>query len=635
MNRRHFISTAALTGTAIALLDSLSAIGEINERASNHLLIEKLLREWCDGMLAAQINKPEDAKLHGALQCPACGFIHGRCIEAVYPFLYVAQLSGDDKYLDAGIRVFEWEKNVSANDGSWTVMPDPSSWKGITVFGVIALAETLKYHGSIIPVNVKERWIIRLTQAAEYVFKEFNLTFTNINYGFTAVYALYLTGHVLHKSEYIARSRELAVEVKKWFTVPNKLIFGEGKPSRKKSDKGLYPIDLGYNVEETLNGVVMYALEENDEALLALLKQSLEGHLEFMLPDGAWDNSWGTRQFKWTYWGSRTTDGCQPAYTLMAHLNPAFGTAAYQNFLLLNQCTSAGLIHGGLHYVSHGIQPCIHHTFAHAKSLATLLNKNKNLHLLNRRTPLPRSASYGIRVMPEVATYLIATGPWRGTVTAYDAVYKEHVQQATGGALALLWHKKTGPLFTASMANYKMVEVYNQQPDPDGEDFALTPHLETIIAGKRYSNLFDLKAEMSYKKNATGIEVIADLHLVDEDRNMPAQGALNYQLHYLFEADKVTIKAIKQNNVATYADIDLVLPVVSSGEETVTQPNDKTIQIKKKKGTVVLTSNVPLQIKITKKSRVFNLVPGMEAVPVIIRWDQFQKKEIHCTIEIM
>ena len=44
----------------------------------------------------------------------------------------------------------------------------------------------------------------------------------------------------------------------------------------------------------------------------------METHLEFMLPDGAWDNSWGTRSFKWTYWGGRTSDGFMGGYYLMA-----------------------------------------------------------------------------------------------------------------------------------------------------------------------------------------------------------------------------------------------------------------------------------------------------------------------------
>ena len=91
------------------------------------------------------------------------------------------------------------------------------------------------------------------------------MTFTNINYGFTSVYAFHLLGELLDKPIYLERSKELAAEVKNWFTEPNKLLFGEGKPSTKKSAKGLLAVDLGYNVEESLNGVVQYALAEKDE----------------------------------------------------------------------------------------------------------------------------------------------------------------------------------------------------------------------------------------------------------------------------------------------------------------------------------------------------------------------------------
>ena len=72
-------------------------------------------------------------------------------------------------------------------------------------------------------------------------------------------------------------------------------------------------VDLGYNVEESLQSLVLYGLLEQDEEVLATVTKALTTHAEFMLPDGAWDNSWGTRSYKWTYWGSRTSDGCQAA----------------------------------------------------------------------------------------------------------------------------------------------------------------------------------------------------------------------------------------------------------------------------------------------------------------------------------
>lgn len=93
--------------------------------------------------------------------------------------------------------------------------------------------------------------------------------------------------------------------------------------------------------------LVLYGLHTGDTTVLDAVKESLDAHLEFMLPDGGWDNSWGTRSFKWTYWGSRTSDGCQAGYGLMADWNPLYYKAAVQNTLLLKQCTENGLLHGG------------------------------------------------------------------------------------------------------------------------------------------------------------------------------------------------------------------------------------------------------------------------------------------------
>ena len=64
---------------------------------------------------------------------------------------------------------------------------------------------------------------------------------------------------------------------------------------------------------------------------------------EFLLPNGAWDNSWGTRNYKWSYWGSRTSDGCFPALMLLADLDPSFREAAWRNLYLMAACTHGQL----------------------------------------------------------------------------------------------------------------------------------------------------------------------------------------------------------------------------------------------------------------------------------------------------
>ncbi len=598
------------------------------------VMAESLLRQWCDGMLRELIIDPSKPDLNGTLNCPACGIVHSRSMDAIYPFMKMAQLTGDKKYIEAAKAVFNAGYNVTQSDGSWTVVPNPKTWRGITIFGAIATAEALHYHGHLLDEETRTQWTSRLAKAADFIYTNFTtLEYSNINYGATAIYGMYLLGETFHEQKYLDRAQELASNIKNYMTKPNYLLFGEGKPVMSLSAKGLHPVDLGYNVEESLSGLVFYALAVKDTALLNLAKKTLEGHLEFMLADGGWDNSWGTRQAKWTYWGSRTSDGCAPIFGSMAHLNPAFGTAAYMNTQLLQQCTHNGLLHGGPHYASHGVPPCVHHTFAHAKPLALMLDMGDKLPEITNSTPLPRALSQKSKYFPELDTWLVARGPWRATVSAYDFIYKPEVQQATGGSISVLWHNKVGMLLAASMAKYYKVEEYNMQNLPYNEDNVLTPRIETTIDGVVYSNTFDLTAKINCneKKKSTSLDI--DLQLKDKMREAHKSNALKYKLNYTFDNKKMIIKAQEIDN-SSKEKASMFLPIISQTGEKVTRINANKIEIEKKEGTVAIESNVALQIKKSTKDRIFNLVPGFEAVPVYVDLLAGSKTEVYCTISI-
>lgn len=130
--------------------------------------------------------------------------------------------------------------------------------------------------------------------------------------------------------------------------------------------------------------MVYYALMAKDTDLLTLVDRSMATHLEFMLPDGAWDNSWGTRSFKWTYWGGRTSDGFMGGYYAMAAQHPEYLEAIHRNIQLLKKATSEGLLYGGMHYRVSGIAPCIHHTFGHAKAITSFRTSSPEYHFFPR-----------------------------------------------------------------------------------------------------------------------------------------------------------------------------------------------------------------------------------------------------------
>jgi hypothetical protein len=422
-----------------------------------------------------------------------------------------------------------------------------------------------------------------------------------------------------------------------YFT-PNNLLFGEGHPQTAITAKKCRPVDLGYNVEESLPSLAQYALLTNDKPVLEKTIAALRAHMEFMLPDGAWDNSWGSRNYKWTWWGSRTSDGCHPAYVLLAEHEPKFREVAYRNLELMSACTHNNLLYGGPHYFEHGDQPCIHHTFTHAKSLATVLDSNAAATPSPRLT-IPRDEPYTIKSFPEIATHLAATGPWRATITNYDFEYVERVQSggggasggghASGGALSLLYHQQLGPILTASMTQYQMIEISNQQVHLDKPHMCLTPRIE--LTGKQtYTSLSDFEASTTFLLEQVGaakeISFLTQGRLLTASHQPPPNGEAHYHLKYNLTSSTVEITA--SVDAASQTPLQFILPVISSSNEAFTQPDPKTIRITKPKGTLTITTSAPQGFAPIPRERTFNLVPGFEAIPITIPMQPGQQIEI-------
>jgi len=597
---------------------------------AEHHLYTHTLQSWCDGLLAHQITNTDPA-LNGALLCPACAMIHGRCGDAVYPLLRVAHTTGQAKYLHAAIAVHEWsERNVSREDGSWVNDVTLSTWKGITVFKTIALCEAVHHHGAILPAATRAAWTARIARAAKFLDGFITLQTGNINYPITSTLAFTLCAHVLNEPRYLDRAKKLAHEALANFT-PAGLLFGEGHPFDVKSPKGCHPVDLGYNVEESLPALALYAILTNDQPVLDVVLKSMRTHLEFMLPDGGWDNSWGTRNYKWSYWGSRTSDGCQPALVFLAdHAGadgPMFREAAYRNLKLMAACTHNNLLCGGPDYFSHGDQPCIHHAFTHAKALATVLD-SATFPAPPKTTPkLPSEEPFGVRSFSDIATHLVSIGDWRATVTDYDWEYVETVQtggggntgggHASGGALSMLYHQQLGPILCASMNQYSLVEISNQQQFNDKPHMTLTPRVELIADGKTYTSLVDLKAKLTVTKSEKEIVFVAEGQLLTTSHQpVPGEG-VRYQLTYKFDTTSVQITA---KTIGTKpAAIRLITPIIAPSTEATWQPYPHTLIVHKKaEKSLWVSATEPHAFDPVPNERTFNLVPGFECIPLSI-----------------
>ena len=75
--RRQMLQLSATAATAFTL-PTLASAKQAPQSASSPNLYAQLLQTWCDGLLAHQSTNPDPA-LRGALLCPACAIVHGRC----------------------------------------------------------------------------------------------------------------------------------------------------------------------------------------------------------------------------------------------------------------------------------------------------------------------------------------------------------------------------------------------------------------------------------------------------------------------------------------------------------------------------------------------------------------------------
>ncbi|MBQ7547143.1 MAG: hypothetical protein IJT41_09285 [Clostridia bacterium] len=517
-----------------------------------------LLREWCDALCALQSDAP-DPSLSGGILCPACKTIHGRCHEAVYPLLYTAERTGDVKYLTAAKKLFAWGENMRCADGSMR-NDRTSGWKGVTVFAAVALHDALFFHGDLLDASERQQWQTRLSGMGEWLHGNITVgSAAYINYYAANACAMALLGKYFDRPAYLAAARILA-DYCFAHESENGLLYGEGRPHDARTAKGCLPIDLGYNAEESLPSLTRYAETFGDADALERCRRLWRAQLRWMLPDGAWDDSFGTRSFKWTYWGSRTADGCQDALLRLGRDDPAFADAAWQNCTLLQKCTHGGLLAGGPDYAAAGEPCCVHHTFCHAKALAAALDAGTYDFVLPDAAADNKAAA---KYYPELDTYRTACGGYIADVAGYDARYKRggHV---SGGAVSLLWHRQRGAVIAAGMAEYALLEPNNQQlPQNADAHISPCPRIEAQIGGKTAAQIHDFGAQMHLETadDAVTIHVRASLCGLDT-ATLPDSGCT---LTYTLRADGLTIEGSVPPALAGNAHY--ILPVVRGTAE--------------------------------------------------------------------
>ncbi len=482
--------------------------------------VYNLMKNWCDTLLESQLDM-NNPLLDGALLCPACAVVHGRCADMVLPLVLLYKETGEEKYLTAAKRLVDWtERNTLAPNGAYR-NDLANRWYGTGMFFNLSLGETLHRFGDIIDRETFDKWdkIFRRGAKAAIGWCEKVVPHINYNAGAAAMFAF--AYNYTGEQEFSEQAKSQEQFCRAHFDSEG-LFFGEGKPLDGSTPKGCRFVDMGYNLEESIPLLVLHALWLDDNEKISYYTERALDHLGFLLPDGAIDNSWGTRQNKWTYWGSRTSDGMHEGLVYLAKDNPVIAKAIKRNVELLEACTADGRLYGGPMYRSAGEPACIHHAFDHAKSLAVLYLEMGDEFDGCDTALLPREID-GVKAYQNGQLYTVTRGEFTATVNACDTHIYES-SETGGGAISMLWSKRYGAVMAATPHKFVTTEPYNMQIQRNASDelcftarigdsdldktVALTADGYNITAKSENSGF---KIKYTFEDNAVGIAVLSNV----------------------------------------------------------------------------------------------------------------------------
>ena len=536
----------------------------------------KLLKEWCDTLLTYRV-KTNTPYTNGALLCPACHVIHGRIADLCFPLTLLFAKTKDKKYLDAADELIDWsEYNLKTMDGLW-YNDITNRWYATSEFSAMSIGEAIYHFGDIIPAQIKEKWMkIFIRMCDVFITLDTRRSFapvTNYYCGMTAVLAMAwkLTGD----EKYLEKTKYWLDVVLSRFD-EDSLLYGEGYPM--DTPKGMHTVDMGYDLEESLPLLLRYADLTGDK--FEFFKSKFITHLDFLLPDGAIDNSFGTRHNKWTYWGSRTSDGIIEGLALLLD-DPICCEACKRVLTLYENCTHDGLLAMPMaHEVNE--PTCLHHTFCHAKALASLICSEK---ITEEPAVLPCEIPYGIKKYQKDSIILLSHGKWRATFSVCDCAYLHSHVANGGGSLNLLYHKDNGILCAATSAEYVPTEITNQQYLRNSDDPpSMTPQF--IINGIQCCK------EKNVKLSSNGLSISAEGN--------------GWSAKYTFDDEILSIGLTCEKGVYN-------LPIVCSKNTKVTLSDDKTyIKI----GKTEIHSSTPIICDVDK--RVFHQIGGLLYLPISV-----------------
>jgi len=571
----------------------------------------KALYGLVDLLLTTQINDAKDAN-DGALVSPSTNPeqqpIHSRAGEAVYPLAVAFKHSQDQKYAKAAVRLGNWMISVQTQAGSWwEEWPKTTGWDGTSVDQLISLANAYVILKGQLTPQEDTAWVAAITRCADWT--EANFPKGNINYVPTGAVALVSASRAIAnpKASWLTKADSLMKLTTDSITAEN-LLTGEGNG-----------VDLGYNIAQSIGYIAMYGLMLPSPSHVQRAADLLKAHAYFMYPNGAMDNSWGTRSFKWDLEsGTKTAPGVFFSFALLADKDPSFprGAQLALSYLQQHGQDDKGWLVYGPHAFRHPSSnpPSNYSTFARAQSIATAVEFAP--------APAPIGMAQAdqkgwLKQFPGVKTGVFRTDKLMATITAYGAITSyPRESMARGGSVSALWFEgygSTGFLQVSSQTVYSRIEALHMPIE--GSLLPLTPRVETV-SGTYYASVLDDQATLTLAQAGGGVHATAGGALKSV---AGASSGASFTWTYDFGPDSYT----KELKVSSATNLRIVEPFVDdTGNQyklegtdafTITTMAGSVYQLKvaTASGAYTLTAG-------TDRAKYWSPFPGLDCYPLII-----------------
>ncbi|MDB5051912.1 MAG: hypothetical protein JWO30_4983 [Fibrobacteres bacterium] len=570
------------------------------------------LYKLCDGLIATQ-NLTVGNKNYGALVCPSTNPdnhpTHSRGGEAIYPFAVAFKHGGNAKYADAAVKLGNWMITVQNAAGAWgEEWPNYDGWDGTTADQVISMAGAYIILKDRLTAQENTAWTNSLTRASNWI--EANFPKGNLNYLPTGAVALKQATTALPgaPAKWMTKAAALMVTTMQSINADD-FITGEGAG-----------IDLGYNIAQSIGYIALYGILTNTKADVDFAARILKPHAKFMYPNGAIDNSWGTRSYKWMLEsGTKTAPGIPFSFGLLADRDPAFlrGAELSVDFLSKNFIGSNNLIPYGPHASKHASSnpPCIYSAFARAQSLATALEYGPTA---TASGPIPSEGKNWFQYFPTAKTSLIRTDKIMATVTAYDGIGQyDRGEVVRGGSITDLWFEGYGSLGFLQVSSQT---VYNREEamhmPTEGALLPLTARIEKP-GTPYYANLYDEKATLGVVAEAGGFKATSAGALRDANG---ASSGTGFTWIHRFQADSYSSEV----TVTSPTGVRIVEPFVDNAGNQYALAGDSLFRITTAEGGVwelrVTSSTSPVTLVSGEdRTKYWSPFPGLECYPLIIK----------------